>query len=229
MRKKHIHSGHRKRVKEEFRKLGLSHFPPHKVLEMLLFYSIPQGDTNEIGHRLIESFGSLHGVLDAPIELLKRVPGIGPESATYIRLLGDVMGRYTQEKSRPPKAIKNTGQAKDFMRHKFLGESAECVYLACLGSNGSVLYSEKVFHGTGRRVEIVPSDIVRIAVICHAVKIILGHNHPSGICNPSREDVHTTKILYEQMRHVNVEMMDHIIVAPDGVCSMAESNMLPGW
>ena len=229
MRKKHIHSGHRKRVKEEFRKLGLSHFPPHKVLEMLLFYSIPQGDTNETGHNLIENFGSFTGAMDAPIELLERVPGVGPESATYIRYLGDVIGLYIEEKSRPPKAINNTKQAKDFMRHKFLGENAECVYLACLGNSGKVLYSEKLFHGTGRKVEIVLFEIVRVAVICNAVKIIVAHNHPDGICNPSREDVHTTKLIYDQVRHVNIELMDHIIVAPDGVCSMAESNMLPGW
>ena len=229
MHKKQMHAGHRKRVKEEFRKLGLGHFPPHKVLEMLLFYSIPQGDTNEIGHRLMESFGSLPDVLDAPIELLVRTPGIGPESATYIRILGDVIGRYTQEKSRPPKAIRNISQAKDFMRHKFFGESAECVYLACLGSNGKVLYSEKVSRGTGQNVNIMPGEIVRVAVICSAVKIILAHNHPNGICNPSREDLHTTKLICDQVRHVNIELMDHIIVAPDGVCSMAESNMLPGW
>ena len=229
MRKKHIHSGHRKRVKDEFRKMGMEHFPPHKVLEMLLFYSIPQGDTNEIGHYLMDSFGSLAGVFDAPIDLLTRVPGIGPESATHIRFVGDLIRRYLKEQDSPPKIVRTTKQAKELMRSRFLSESAECAYLACLGGSGKVIYSEKMFAGSRQRVEIVPSDLVRIALLSNAAKVILAHNHPDGICNPSREDVHTTKIVFEQMRNVGVELMDHIIVASDGICSMAESNMLPGW
>ena len=227
MNKKNIHDGHRRRVKDEFRKIGLDHFPPHKVLEMLLFYSIPRGDTNEIGHNLIERFGSISGVLDAPIELLKRTPGVGEESAAHIRLIGSIIRMYMESQNRPMKAIKNAVHAKEFMRHKFLAQTAECVYLVCLASGGKVLYSEKISQGTSKKVDIAPSKIVRVALLCDAAKVIIAHNHPGGICIPSSHDLHSTKLLYDELRRVDIQLMDHIIVATDGVFSMAENNMIP--
>jgi len=227
MRKKSIHDGHRKRVKEEFHTLGLEHFPPHKVLEMLLFYTIPQGDTNATGHELIERFGSVAGVLDAPVELLKKVPGIGPQSAIHIRFVGSLIRKYMESQIVPPKIIRTAEHAKDFVRHKFTGESAECGYLVCLGSSGKVIYCENISKGSGKRVEITPAKIARTCLLCDAVKAIIAHNHPHGICVPSREDLHTTKILYDHLMRVDVELMDHIIVAPDGVFSMSEGDMLP--
>ena len=227
MPQKSIHDGHRGRVKDEFRKMGLGHFPAHKVLELLLFYAIPRGDTNETAHHLLERFGSLQGVLDAPPELLKRTPGIGDEAATYLHLLGRVVPLYLE----PPKggrgAIKDAQQAKEFMRHKFRGEQGECVYLACLGNNGKVIFCEKIAHGSGKRVDIAPAQIVRAALLCSAVKVLIAHNHPDGICNPSREDLHATKLLAEELRRVDIAMFDHIIVAPDGAYSLAEHGLIP--
>lgn len=70
-----IHSGHRQRMKEEYLSRGLDGMPEHRTLELLLFYAIPQGDVNGLAHELIERFGSLAGVLDAPVEELMKVPG----------------------------------------------------------------------------------------------------------------------------------------------------------
>ena len=67
------HSGHRKDVRERFFAEGLSNFKPHQVLELLLFFSIPRSDTNPVGHDLIDAFGSLSAVFDAPYEALIKV------------------------------------------------------------------------------------------------------------------------------------------------------------
>ncbi|MCL2578542.1 MAG: hypothetical protein FWE32_00750 [Oscillospiraceae bacterium] len=228
MSEKSVHSGHRRRVKEEFQKLGLGHFPPHKVLEMLLFYTIPRGDTNEIAHRLIERFGSLAAVLDAPVELLKRVPGVGVESATHIRLCGDLVRLYIESTGPGAggKAIKTVAGAKDAVRHKFLGENRECVQMVCLSSGGKILYSERIIEGSHKRVEVLPATVIRLALLCDAAKVLLAHNHPGGLCNPSREDLYTTKCLYNELNRVGIELMDHLIVAEGDVFSMAENNML---
>ena len=226
MGEKSIHDGHRRRVKDAFLKTGLSHLPPHKVLELLLFYTIPRGDTNETAHRLIERFGSIAGVLDAPVELLKRVPGIGAESALHIRLAGDLVRLYLESGEEGGRAIKTTAQAKAAVRHKFLGESRECVHMLCLGSGGKVLYSEKIMEGSHKKVEIPPATVVRLALLCGAAKVLLAHNHPGGICNPSKEDLYTTKHLYSELRRVEIELADHLIVAEDGVYSMSENGML---
>ena len=89
-----IHTGHRARVKEEFLARGLSGLADHKVLELLLFYAIPQGDVNPLAHRLVERFGSLSGVFNAPYEELVKVKGVGANTATLIRLLPEIAARY---------------------------------------------------------------------------------------------------------------------------------------
>ena len=93
------HKGHRKRMKEEFLQGGLDHMQPHRVLEMLLFYAIPQGDTNELAHRLIERFGSLTGVLDASCDELMDVSGIGSHAAVLIHFISALARYYYTEKA----------------------------------------------------------------------------------------------------------------------------------
>jgi len=225
--KKNIHSGHRRRVKDEFRKLGLEHFPPHKILELLLFYTIPRGDTNEISHRLIERFGSISGVLGAPLDLLERSPGIGPESAAYLKMIGSVARLYHQDGKAEVKSVRTTEQAKSFMRQQLVHEQVECFQMLCLGRNGNILYSERIFQGNSGKVDIIISDILHLALSSRATKVVIAHNHPGGICNPSREDLHTTGLVSGELRRLDIELTDHIIVADDGVCSMAELKMLP--
>ena len=227
MREKSIHSGHRRRVKDEFRKLGLEHFPPHKILELLLFYAIPRGDTNEISHHLIERFGSISGVLSAPLDLLECSPGIGPESAAYLKMVGCVARLYREDGKAEAKSVRTTEQVKDFMRRRLIHEQVECFQMLCLSRNGNILYSEQIFQGNSSRVDIIISDILRLALRSRATKVVIAHNHPGGICNPSREDLHTTGLVSNELRRLGIELMDHIIVAPDGVCSMAEYKMLP--
>ena len=94
MPEKNIHAGHRKRAKAEFLARGLEGLPDHRVLELLLFYAIPQGDVNPLAHRLLEHFGSLSGVFNATHEQLTAVKGIGENTATLIRLVTAVGGRY---------------------------------------------------------------------------------------------------------------------------------------
>ena len=91
---KHRHTGHRERMKAEFLARGLEGWPDHRVLELLLFYTIPQGDVNDLAHELVERFGSLAGVLDASVEELKKVKGVGDHTAVFLRMLPAVLGRY---------------------------------------------------------------------------------------------------------------------------------------
>ena len=94
-----LHEGHRQRLKERFIKNGLSDFEDHNVLELLLFYSVPRSDTNELGHKLLKKFGSLSNVFDAPVDELCKVEGIGLHSATLIKLIPELCNLYYVVKS----------------------------------------------------------------------------------------------------------------------------------
>ena len=90
-----VHKGHRERLKRRFLETGLDSFTDVQALELLLFYAIPQKDTNPIAHALLDRFGSLSQVLDADVEELKKVPGISDHAATLLRLVTD-LGRFYQ-------------------------------------------------------------------------------------------------------------------------------------
>ena len=98
MKQDNPHAKHRQRLRERFLSTGLEGFQDHEILELALFYVYSRRDTNPIGHALIERFGSLSGVLDAPVEALRRVPGVGPQAAVFLKLLPALFARYESSK-----------------------------------------------------------------------------------------------------------------------------------
>lgn len=95
-----LHEGHRERLKRRFIEQGLDGFEDHQVLELLLFFSIPRKDTNEIAHRLISTFGSISNVFEAHPKELQKVKGVGENSAILISLISQISRRYLADKNR---------------------------------------------------------------------------------------------------------------------------------
>lgn len=89
--KRGLHTGHRSRMRQRFLQNGLENFADHEVLELLLFYAIPRRDVNPTAHMLLDRFGSLPGVLDAPKEELRAIPGVGPKVARFLTLIPDIL------------------------------------------------------------------------------------------------------------------------------------------
>lgn len=222
------HRQHRQRVKAEFRDNGMDHFPPHKVLEMMLFYSFAQGDTNPLAHRLIERFGSLSGVFDAPYSLLLEVEGVGQETATYLKALSAFVRRYMVDAYSAINTIKTPEDAKSYVQYRFLSDTVEHVLLVCMNHSGKIVFSDSIAKGTLEKVDLIPSDVVKACLRANAAKAVLAHNHPGGFCNPSRRDLSTTYLIHDELERVDVQLFDHVIVASDGVFSMRESGMIPG-
>jgi DNA repair protein RadC len=92
------HAGHRQRMRDRFVREGLESFDDHQILELVLYYAIPRGDTNEIGHRLIKHFGRLSAVFDARISDLRQIPGVGEQAAVLIHALPALMRRYHSDR-----------------------------------------------------------------------------------------------------------------------------------
>lgn len=222
-----IHEGHRKRMKEEFLKGDLDNMPPHRVLELLLFYAIPQRDTNELAHRLLERFGSLADVLEAPYEDLMRVKGVGEHTAVLIRFISGLTRRYYTERAvtadpgeEPMKVI---GQR---MVASYIGRNEERLTLVCLDHRLRVLFFDTVMVGVSDSVQVQFRTLVKIAMECNAPNVILGHNHPHGIAIPSEADKRLTLELVRMFRDLDITLLDHFIVAGGCYTSMAEMGIL---
>ena len=224
---KPVHGGHRQRVRDQFLKNGLDAFAPHVVLELLLYYAIPVKDTNPLAHELLRRFGSLSGVFDAPIEELLKVDGVGRSTATLLKLIPQLSRRYQEDLDGDKLYIYNFDDAGEYLTKKFIGRQDEAVILLLLDSRMHIQYCDVVSEGSAIAANIYIKKIARTAMEFNSVYAILAHNHPSGNCLPSSQDIDTTRWLHSALLTLEVKMIDHIIVSGNNYLSMAKSGFLP--
>ncbi|MDR2654694.1 MAG: hypothetical protein LBC56_01280 [Oscillospiraceae bacterium] len=215
------HSAHRKRIKEQCLQSGLKSFPAHNKLEILLFHSIPRKDTNPVAHALIERFGSLSAVFDAPYGELLKVPEIGEASAFLIKLIPQLAAAYMEDKTGGKTVILDSPEkAGKFLIPKFLGKTNECVFAAALDSQKRLLSCQQVFEGGISSVDISVRKIAELCLRVSAVSVIVAHNHPNGIAVPSKEDLYSSGRITLALEMLGVEVVDHMIVVDDDYCAL---------
>ncbi|MBC8545463.1 RadC family protein [Clostridiaceae bacterium NSJ-31] len=219
-----VHDKHRMRLRERFRANGLDDFQQHQVLELLLFYAIPRKDTNEIAHMLLEEFGSLAGVMDAPIEELVKVKGIGDGAATLLKLIPGVCRFYFDDKNTLGTLLQSTEDIVKFLIPKFVGETEEKVMLLCLDNRNRVAGCPMICRGDVVSANFTPRRVVETAIKYRATNVVLSHNHPMNDALPSRADLDTTFELYETLQRVNIRLLDHIIVSGSDAISIRDSG-----
>lgn len=210
-----MHEQHRERVKTRFFKEGLENFEDHNVLELLLFYSIPRRDTNEIAHRLVDRFGSLSGVFEADYEELLKVEGIGANSASLIKLIPEISRRYMTDGAVGDGVFDTAEKIGKYFTAKFLGETVETVYMMNLTSSFSLISCEEIYRGSVNSSQITPRMLIEKALNAKASMVILAHNHPGGIAVPSAEDINTSRIMHEALSLVDVRLMEHFVVSKE--------------
>lgn len=220
------HAGHRSRVKEEIRLRGVEALPEHRVLELLLFYAIPRGDTNALAHRLIDRFGSLAGVLDASVEALCAVPGIGEHAALLLRTVPGICARYVASRSSLGDVADSSGRVREILSPYFFGARNEMVYLLCLDGKRKVLGVRKITEGSVSTAEVTARRITEEALSLRASSVVLAHNHVSGIALPSRQDCDTTEYLRQVLEPIGIELTDHVIFCDDDMISLHDSGLL---
>ena len=218
------HEGHRERVRRRFFEEGLEHFAPHEVLEYLLFFTIAQGDTNVIAHRLMEHFGSLTAVLEASYDALLEVEGIGPKSALLLCSVPSLSRVYLEDTLRRGAVLDTPKKMEDFLRPRFLGAREEQFYLICLDSRRCVLDCRRLNKGAIDRVHVDMRSILEIVLRTGATAIILAHNHPAQFAVPSSDDLAVTRYIASVLNAVSVKVLDHFVFSRDECVSMRETG-----
>lgn len=219
-----IHKEHRQRMRERFLAEGLDHFTEYQVLELMLFYVIPRRDTNPIAHALIDRFGSLSQVLEAPVEELEKVDGIGPNAALLLNLITAAARYYAVNRTEKQKILRTIEDCGDYLKSFFVGRRSEMVYLLCLDAKCKVLGCREVGEGSVNSANVPLRRVVEIALGLNASSVVLAHNHPSGLALPSGEDIATTQRVAAALSAVDVHLVDHIIVADDDFVSLVQTG-----
>ena len=219
------HDGHRKRLKEQFLREGLDNFTDIQALELLLFHCIPRKDTNPIAHAMMDHFGSYAQILEAPVEELQKVEGVGPATAAFLHLVLDAGRFYQVSRSRQARVLPSLEKCGEYLTSFFYGRREENVYLLCLDAKCMVLCCKKIGQGSVNSAGVSLRKIVETALGANASAVVLAHNHPSGLAIPSDEDIQTTLKVAAALRAVEIQLADHIVVADNDYVSLVQSGL----
>ena len=220
------HEGHRERMRKQLKISGMDSFSDVQVLELLLYYAYARQDTNPIAHALLHRFGSLSGVLEAPVSELLKVPGVGPSAAELLALIPQLERRHLINRAGTQKILTSTALCGQYLVPFFHGAAEEQVYLLCLDAKCKVLDCILVQSGDVNSAGISVRKVIKAALAANATSVVLAHNHPSGVALPSEEDRQVTQIVKAALDAVDILLADHIIVADDDFVSLADDGFL---
>ncbi|SHF06214.1 JAB domain-containing protein [Alkalibacter saccharofermentans] len=221
-----IHTGHRQRMKNRYIKEGLDHFEDHQVLEMLLFFSVPRKDTNELAHRMLKEFGSLSTLFESTPEEISRRCDVTQNTAVLVSMIPSLAKRYFKGRWGEKPLLNSSTKAGQYAVSLFTGLKYEAFYIICLDSQNKASHAAKVHEGTINEAPVYPRLIVETALRHQANSVILSHNHPGGSLKPSNADIEVTKRIISAMEAISIKVVDHIIVAGELYYSFAENGRL---
>jgi DNA repair protein RadC len=223
--KKPHYLGHRKRLKEKFKKSPES-FEDYEIVELLLGYGLPRKDTKELAKELITKFKNLKGILFASEEDLIETRGISDGLLIFLRLIREIIIRIEKQGLSSKKGIFSPKEVFQYVKTKIGFDEKENFWILLLNTKNKVISLEKISEGTVDHLTIYPRELFEIILKKKAVNIILIHNHPGGDPEPSNEDILFTKRLFKLCKELDINLLDHIIISYDSYLSFKEKNLL---
>ena len=216
--------GHRGRLKERFLNDGLDSFNEINALEILLFYAVPRSDTNPLAHRLLDRFGSFSAVLDADYYDLLEVEGVSDHPATFLKLLPAAARYYQSGKITERQQLATLTDIGEFFVRKYVGVIKETVYMLLLDNKRCIISVEKIHEGSVSSAAVSVRKMAETALKKRAAAVVIAHNHPSGIAIPSPDDVLITKNISSAFQTLEIEFIDHFVIAENKYCTIINRN-----
>ncbi len=224
--KKRDNSGHRQRVKEAVKKNGFNHLTDERFLELILFYSIPRSDVYDLAKRLVNEFGSLQNVFCADFERLCKADGVGENTALMLTAVGEAIKRTSKPNIDKRVSLKGVDDLKALAKSELGGFNNENVIIVCLDSAGRVKKVVRISEGDKQESFIDIRKAVQAVIDCEATSAFIAHNHPENSCEPSANDIDSTRALCVMFRKLGFLIVDHIIIGCDNEAYSMRSDPL---
>lgn len=210
--------------------IGYENLPEHELLEMMLFFIIPRGNTNHIAHELIKKFDTAYGAITADPKELIKIDGIGTRAAEFLNKLPMIMKAiirakhsYIDSKITKHERLENLNE---LIQAQYIDTDMERVIALYLNSSYKLVKLSVLNDGSFDSVLFDRGKVVREAVLCGAANVVLSHNHPSGLVFPSEADRQITGEIAASLKEVDIKLLDHIIVGGSDYYSFRETNNL---
>ena len=224
MEKENLHKGHRERLINKFLN-NPEVFSQHELLELLLFYSIPRKNTNDIAHRLLRAFGSLDNLFKATASELMAVEGVGTKTATLITLMGKLIESSTANTKRKL-ALFNLEKVKEMAIERFYNEREEKFVFILLNKKYIEITQMEFCDNSANKVTAEIPELAKALALHKPAYIIIAHNHPSGNLTPSKADDITTKKIKLLCDVHGCVLIDHVIVYKQNLFSYYDTGRL---
>jgi DNA repair protein RadC len=220
--------GHRQRLRERFLKSGLDGLADYEVVELLLTLAIPRSDVKQPAKALIARFGNLRAILDAPIEELQTVNGIGAVAPVALKIIKAAAALYLQQSGEGQDSLADPSRLADFWRMRIGGLPNEVFQIGYLDSGYRLLRDgvETLEEGTIDRAAVYPRRVVESALRRGAAALVLAHNHPNGQVTPSEQDKVITRAVVMAAETVGLKIADHLIVSASASFSFRKAGLL---
>lgn len=218
-------NGHRGRLRERFLKSGLDGFLDYEIIELLLTLGTPRKDCKQPAKEAIKKFSGLSNVLDATIEELQQIKGIGPSNAFGIKLFKAISEKYAKGKINSKILLNSPQKIFEFLREK-IGKEKKEHFVILYFDTKNILIIDEISIGTLNASLVHPREVFSKAILNNASHVIVAHNHPSGDSTPSNDDIATTKRLIEAGKILGITVADHIVISKNSYSSLTEMGLI---
>jgi len=219
-------AGHRQRLRNKFQEGGLDRFSDEEVVEFLLTLGTPRKDVKTQAREALRVFGSLSGVLSAPIDKLETIEGIGPKNALYLNLVHQVAGRYLRDRARGKAFFASSKAVFDYLFHAMRDLKREVFKVLFLNRKNELILDEDVFLGSLTGSAVYPREVLTLALENRAAAMVFVHNHPSGDPAPSSDDRKLTRDLVWAANLLMIQVLDHVIIGHNTYYSFADDGCI---
>ena len=214
------------RPRERLLRHGAQTLTSAELLAVLLRTGTRGRDAIDMGRRMIEHFGGLRRLLSAESSALMAFPGMGPAKTCELLAVQELSRRAIEEPLRNGRALSQPGRVKQFCALRLAHLRVEHCIALFLDSQLQLIECGEIARGTLSHASIYPREVVKAALGHHAAALILAHNHPSGLAEPSPADIALTHQLKQALALVDVRLLDHLIVGATEVTSLAERGQV---
>jgi DNA repair protein RadC len=220
--------GHRQRLRDRFLKAGFDGLADYEVVELLLTLAIPRSDVKQPAKALIQQFGNLRGILDARLDELRAVKGIGSVAPAALQIIKAAATLYLRQSAEERDSLADSEHLMAFWRMRIGALRDEVFEVAYLESSHRLLRDgvERLEEGTIDRATVYPRRVIESALRRGAAALVLAHNHPSGDVRPSEQDKVLTRAVVLAAETVNLRILDHVIVSVDATFSFRKAGLM---
>ncbi len=214
------------RPREKLLAQGPAALADAELVALLLRTGLPGTSVLQLAQHTLDGFGGLAGLLHAQPADLKRVKGLGPAKRALIAAVMELARRSLTQQLEARPVFDSPQRVKDFLQLHLAHLPHEVFAVLFLDAQNRLIRLEEMFRGTLTQTSVYPREVVKRALELHAGAVILAHNHPSGVAEPSRADEFLTRTLTGALQLVDVRVLDHLVVGRAQVVSFAERGLL---